>query len=152
MGPAGLVERKWIHEEPQSVVDDPANDLIDVVMGDPTHLEAVLLTPHHVLEEVTHRLPPLNVTRQAAARVIESLLRGEISSRQAQRWASFVRRGYASQSSTTPITPIDIAFEPACEDAIAEAVSRLDELGDAVDGILTREDLESVSSLLRSPS
>jgi hypothetical protein len=135
-----------------SVVDDPASDLVDVVKGDLTHLEAVLLTPHHVLEEVAHRLPPLTVTRQAAARAIESLLREGISLRQAQGWASFVRRGYASQSSTTPITPIDIAFEPAHEDAIAEAVSRLDELGDAVDGILTREDLESLSSLLRSPS
>jgi hypothetical protein len=91
-------------------------------------------------------------TREAAARVIESLLREGISPRQAQGWASFVRRGYASQSSTTPITPIDIAFEPAHEDAIAEAVSRLDELGDAVDGILTREDLESLRSLLRRPS
>jgi hypothetical protein len=60
--------------------------------------------------------------------------------------------GRYPQSSTTPITPIDIAFEPAHEDAIAEAVSRLDQLGDAVDGTLTREDLESLSSLLRSPS
>jgi hypothetical protein len=54
--------------------------------------------------------------------------------------------------STLPEEPTllnaDESFETAHEDAIAEAVSRLDELGDAVVGTLTREELES---LVRTP-
>jgi hypothetical protein len=40
-----------------------------------------------------------------------------------------------------PIWPLDIEFEAAAEDLIAEVVSRLTELGDAIDGEIGPDEL-----------
>jgi hypothetical protein len=53
--------------------------------------------------------------------VLHGLLGGAISPDLPQAWASFVRRGYAAGSGG-PIRPIDIDYEQACEDDIAETV------------------------------
>lgn len=53
----------------------------------------------------------------------------------AQQWASFIRRGYfENQPSGRGGKPLEIDYDSAYEDAIAEVVSRLDEIGDVVDG------------------
>lgn len=45
-----------------------------------------------------------------------------------------MRRGYVASTASSPVSPIEIEFEDAWEDAISEAVSRLDEIGDLIDG------------------
>jgi len=125
-----------------------SSDLVTTIEGDMTHLDTVLTTPHHLLEETAGQLPPLVVTRRALVRVIESLMRGETPPDRAQRWASFVRRGYAPQSRGTPIKPLEIVYDPHDEDCIVQVVSRLDEIGDTVNGVVTRAELEELKNLI----
>lgn len=70
---------------------------------------------------------------------------------QAQSWASFVRRGYIAGRSDRPIRPLDIEYDDACEEEIAAAVSRLDEIGDVVDGEVTTGEVLDLLRLLGEP-
>jgi hypothetical protein len=65
--------------------------------------------------------------------------------------ASFVRAGCVANDSRGPIRPIEIDFEDAWEDAIAETVSRLDEIGDVVDGEVTSSEILALLHLLGEP-
>lgn len=67
-----------------------------------------------------------------------------------QAWASFVRRGFFA-SGRHPILPLEIDYEEACEDAIVEAVSRLEQIGDLVDGNLTTGEVLDLLQLLGEP-
>ena len=126
-----------------------SRSLAGLVAGDAAEIAPVLRAPHHMVEEAARDLPPLLVTAAAAARVVEAVLCGEISPEQAQGWASFVRRGYTPDpTSSAPIRPIDITYEPDDEDAIVEVVSRLDEIGDVIDGTIGREELQSLRASL----
>jgi hypothetical protein len=71
----------------------------------------------------------------AVARVLTELLNRQISPSEAQVWASFIRRGYVS-TNKKPVKTIDISYQQDHEDAITNAISRLDELGDTVDGTI----------------
>ena len=51
-----------------------------------------------------------------------------------QGWASFVRRGHLP-GVAGPIKPIEIDYDLCAEDQIAEIISRLDEIGDVIDGL-----------------
>ena len=91
---------------------------------------------------------PQVVYRAAVARVIAALRDGRIEPPQAQRWASFVRRGYWALSAGE-LSPIEIEYDSACEDVIADAIGRLDELGDIIDGTIDRsEAAQLIASLL----
>jgi hypothetical protein len=77
----------------------------------------------------------LVVHAEAVAKVLLSLSAQSIDAQTAQRWASFVRRGFfEGRSSDEGIKPIPIDYDEAYGDAIADAVSRLDEIGDVIDG------------------
>jgi hypothetical protein len=89
--------------------------------------------------------------RPSAVSVLKGLRRGTISPEQAQGWASFVRRGYIARSGAGSVRPLDIAYEEAWEDAIAEAVSRLDQIGDVVDGDVTAGEIHDLLQLLGEP-
>jgi hypothetical protein len=75
------------------------------------------------------------------------LNQGTITPDEAQRWASFVRLGFVGGASG-PIMPLDIDYEDAWEDAIVEAVGRLDQIGDLVDGEVTRGEVLDLLQLL----
>jgi hypothetical protein len=55
-----------------------------------------------------------------------------------------VRRGYVAGGSSEPVQPLDIRWEPAYETAIAEAIRRLDELGDLIDGTFRGGEIEDL--------
>ncbi len=65
-----------------------------------------------------------------------------------QRWASFVRRGYVTGGDDRPAVAVDIDWDKAAEEDIAEAVSRMDELGDSIDGDIRPEEMDSLSGAL----
>ncbi|WP_331095871.1 hypothetical protein [Lacisediminihabitans sp.] len=50
-----------------------------------------------------------------------------------------------------PIQPIDVEFEAAWEDAISAAISRLDEIGDVIDGEITTGEALDLLQLLGQP-
>ncbi len=79
----------------------------------------------------------LVVSRTAAVAVLTGFNQGTFTPAEAQSWASFVRRGYVARG-LGPIRPLDIGYEEAWEEAIVEAVTQLDQIGDLMDGYVTK--------------
>lgn len=94
---------------------------------------------------------PLVVPRTAAIAVVRGLVDGAFAPEAAQAWASFVGAGFVANRSTGPIRPVAIEFEEAWEDAISAAVSRLDEIGDLIDGEVTTGEALDLLQLLGEP-
>jgi hypothetical protein len=104
-----------------------------VVAGDVAAITDLLTVPQgRLLDEV--RNVELVLNRESLARVLHRLEDHQIDSAQVQRWASFMRRGFFSGQSGERIKPITIEYEQSYEDEIADIVSRLDEIGDVIDG------------------
>ncbi len=61
------------------------------------------------------------------------------------------RRGYVAGRDLHAIRPLDIDYEDACEEEIAAAVSRLDEIGDLVDGEVSTGEILDLLQLLDGP-
>lgn len=89
------------------------------------------------------------VRTDAVIRVVNGLLSGQISAHDAQRWASFVRRGYVASSPGRGTADVEIEYDPDYDEAIAEAVGRLDELGDIIDGELRPGEADQLLAALR---
>jgi hypothetical protein len=121
-------------------VSNPIADALrDAVGGDTDAIEQVRTVAHERMAEVAGSLPPLVLRRVALTRVLSDLRDGVISTEQAQRWASFVRRGYLPRADATAVRPIDIAYED--EAATVDPLARLDELGDVIDGTMPADEL-----------
>lgn len=121
--------------------------------GDLTAVAYVSRASHASLRDAEMSIgQPLIVTRMATVRVLHGLIDDRFSPAVAQAWASLARRGYAGGLvESGPIKPIDIEFEEAWEDAISTAVSRLDEIGDAIDGEVTAAEVLDLLQLLGEP-
>ena len=94
---------------------------------------------------------PLVVRRAAVVSILRSLIDGRFSPAAAQAWASFMRRGLLEGAAGGPVQPIEIEFEDAWEDAISVALSRLDEIGDVIDGGVTIGEALDLLQLLGEP-
>lgn len=121
--------------------------LAHVANGDAQAITVLRRLGHAMLLNTTDGAEPLVVTREATISVLRGLLDGRLSPTQAQGWASFVRCGYL-EGTTGPVQPLPIDFESAWEDAIAEATSRLDEIGDLIDGEVSNGELLDLLQLL----
>lgn len=107
--------------------------LTAVVSGDARALDTLIGVPQdHLLDGA--RDMELVLTNESLARVLLDLESHEIGGTDAQRWASFIRRGYVEGQTHSPIRPIDIGYQTAFEDEIVEIIARLDEIGDVIDG------------------
>jgi hypothetical protein len=131
---------------------EPLSDALTQVMdGDLRAMPTIARVDHDDLSKAAQSVPGgLVVTRAAAIAVLQGLDQGTCTPGEAQAWASFVRRGYV-RGQGSPIAPIDIDYEKACEDAIVEAVARLDEIGDLVDGDLSPAEVLLLLQLLGVP-
>lgn len=126
--------------------------LAQLVGGDPSALPLIGPTALADLHAAAAELgSQLIVTRAAAVGVLKGMNETTYSPKQVQRWASFVRRGYVAGAAEGPIRPLDIAYEEAWEEAIAAAVSRLDEIGDVVDGEVSHGEVLDLLQLLGEP-
>lgn len=120
-----------------------------LVRGDLGALSDILSVDHAAIREAAGALgEPLIITRAAAVLVLRGLLDGAFSPELTQAWASFVRRGYTARSGDGPMRPIDIDFAQAYEDGISATVSRLDEIGDVIDGELSSDEVHALIQLL----
>jgi hypothetical protein len=123
-----------------------------VVRGDPLTMPVIASVDHADLQAaVTGVHEPLLVTRSGAVTVLKGLLEGAWTPDQVQAWASFVRRGYVTGRNGHPVRPLDVEYEGAFEEAIAAAVSRLDEIGDLVDGVISTGEILDLLQLLGEP-
>jgi hypothetical protein len=122
------------------------NDALDrIVAGDATSLDKIATVEQSLILTVAQsRNEPLVVSRSAVIAVLVGLMEGTLSPSEAQAWASFVRRGFIANRSKGPIRAVGIEYEAAWEDAIVEAVGRLDEIGDIIDGEVTDDEALSL--------
>ena len=128
---------------------DVTKALVAVLHGNPAAVQVLLSVEHKDLQAAGVAVGrPALVTRSAAVRVLRGLLDKSWTPEQAQAWASFVRRGYVAGHGVHPVRPLDIDFDGACEEEIAAAVSRLDEIGDLVDGEVTTDEILDLLQLL----
>jgi hypothetical protein len=128
-----------------------ADAICRVVSGEPRAMSTIATASHEELKQVATSLPRrLVVTRAAAVAVLEGLVERSCAPEEAQAWASFVRRGYVA-GVRGPIAPLGIDYEDAWEDAIVEAVGRLDEIGDLIDGEISDAEALLLLQLLGVP-
>ena len=131
---------------------EPSAALERALQGDANAFAEISAVDHSLLQEAEKSIgAPLVVKRAAAVSILEGLIDGQFSPFAVQAWASFMRRGFVEGASVVPIQPIDIEFEDAWEDAISAAVSRLDEIGDVIDGEVTSGEAFGLLQLLREP-
>lgn len=110
------------------------------LQGDTTVLPDISRADHDSLRRAEAEIgSPLIVTRTAAVKVLRGLIEDRFPPTTAQIWASFMMYGYVA-GGRGPITPLDIDYEEEWEDAIATAISRLEEIGDLIDGEVTKDE------------
>jgi hypothetical protein len=85
-------------------------------------------------------LADLTIKSSAVIRVLRDLEHKKIAPEQARKWAPFVKRGYIS-TDQAPVRFVDVPYQADREAAIVDAISRLDELGDLVDGTIDEDEL-----------
>jgi hypothetical protein len=131
--------------------DGTADGLMAVLAGRPSAVLLLEMVSHDHLAAAAASLDMrLEVSRDATVGVLRGLADGTLAPGDVQRWASFVRRGYTT-SAVSPVRPLDIEYESSWEDCIAEAVSRLDEIGDSIDGDVTPEEVCELLQMLGAP-
>jgi hypothetical protein len=116
--------------------------------GDLAAFRALLEQSPAWVETLRDSLTGLVVTKEGLLKVLVAFQRQSFLEDLVQRWASFIRRGYFG-SSPAPRRPLDIRYDDSAEQEIVEFVSRLDELGDAVDGTISGEELSKMIGALR---
>ena len=91
---------------------------------------------------------PLVLTGEAVAAVLQGLVERKLDPADCQAWASFVRWGSVPTAAGGITESLDIDYELARDEQIADAVSRLDELGDVIDGEISDDEaFELIHSL-----
>ena len=118
---------------------DPLETLRQIIAGKTLELSLLSNWEPAQLRESANDVA-LVVTPGAVKRVLSAFVESRASARDAQAWASFVRWGYPMQKPWDG-KPLDIEYAPYAEDVIAHAVSRMHELGDAVDSVIDDDEL-----------
>ncbi|MGI8916331.1 MAG: hypothetical protein ACR2JY_21590 [Chloroflexota bacterium] len=121
-----------------------AQELIRSVGGDITAFEARRQNPSRLARFFSSTSPKLVVTLDAVDGVLRALRDGRVSPQQAQQWASFSRRGYVAGATRGPVGPLRIEYDPLHEDDIVNSISRLDEIGDVIDGEVSDEEINDM--------
>ncbi|HEV8182141.1 MAG TPA: hypothetical protein VGQ61_07185 [Candidatus Angelobacter sp.] len=126
-----------------------ASDLIQIIAGDVTHMRTLEGRQQFEITNVAEGMPStsLTLTPDAVKRVLMGLLKRGIVPQQAQAWASFVMRGYMSTEGKA-ILPILIPYDTNRELEIADAVARLEELGDLIDGTMDDDEIRHLMKQL----
>lgn len=88
-----------------------------------------------------------SLNRRATALVLQKLIGHDVDTTLVQRWGALMRWGVLGGRQGGPIA-IDIRYEAPIEDLLIEVVARLDDIGDAVDGVVTVEEAQEFLRLL----
>jgi hypothetical protein len=118
--------------------------ILALVNGDLSALQIVTDAEHQDLLAASQRLPKLTLSRHALARVLRSLRDGAWDPKDVQLWSSFMRRGYVAGNLVGGQPSISIDYDEQDEELIIEVQSRLDEIGDMIDGLISRAELEQM--------
>ncbi len=127
-------------------------DLVRTLRGDLAAFTRVRHQPQDHLLTAQDALGQLLLPGDAVKQVLRALRSGSIGPPEAQPWAFFARRGFVGRwsaddpgdSPLLPIRRLAITYDPILEEAVAEAIARLDEQGDAVDGALSQMEIDAL--------
>ncbi len=125
--------------------------LEQLVAGDLSELNQLLLSSHATMEQARGEIGDLLLTRRAVLRVLAGLEAGTFDPQKVQQWASLMRRGYVPVAvpEGLPVRALDIEWEEEFEEQIAYVISRLDELGDIVDGKIDENEMTELILMLK---
>lgn len=112
--------------------------LAAIAGGDVRALDLLLTVPPDVVLEAAQNVD-LVLSRESLAGVLRMLSHHEVEGTDVQRWASFIRRGYIGRQGGGPVKPITFEYDAWYEDAMADIISRLDEIGDLINGTIPDE-------------
>jgi hypothetical protein len=126
------------------VAVEPA--LAAAVAGDLDAFTALVHRHPEPADENAGQSERLVLTPAAARRVLAALRQETASPSTVQQWASFVRRGYVVHADGRQTGPLDIEYGPQeeYESILVEVIARLDELGDAIDGHLSTQEIDAL--------
>jgi len=116
----------------------------EALTGNLKRFSVLMAVEHNELLQASKTIPVLLLTRLSVLNVLNEIKGTDIAIEIVQGWASFVMRGYIATNASEPIVPIQIDYESEYEDSIVDVLSRLDELGDAVDGAIDETELNSL--------
>lgn len=118
--------------------------LIRSVQGDFEAFAILLNQSHEEIQRCRKALSELVLTTDIVRKVLIMLQKHEVSTDLVQKWASFIRRGYLTGSHSAVLFPIDISYEASSEERIADVISRLDEIGDLLNGEIHNNELATL--------
>ena len=124
----------------------------DLIAGDLAQLWLVREIEHQTLYSGTGPDRPYLVTAAAVHRVL-SAYRADPHhmQRDAQLWAQFIRVGMGpgpGGSEEYEIYSIETDYQPDAESLIVDAIYRLDNLGDEIDGVITMDQADELLAKL----
>lgn len=122
----------------------------NILNGDARLINELSMVDHADILVKCLEMGQLSVDRYSVILVLTLLQRKEIKEDDAQRWASFIRRGYFPSNKNYKITPLNIEYKEEDEDLISYAVDKMDQLGDLIDGKLSENDLDQLIISLKS--
>ncbi|MDQ2830146.1 MAG: hypothetical protein M3Y74_14005 [Chloroflexota bacterium] len=117
-----------------------SDDLVAAVAGDLAAFARLHEVSHQALLTAQAQAPSLILRCPALHHILATLSHDRRTTRTIQHWASFVRRGYIVPGDV-PIAALDIICDAAHEDTMVDVISRLDELGDLIDGTIDDAEL-----------
>jgi hypothetical protein len=137
------------------VADVQVSELLKSTLGGDTSAIAKLAAlPDRIIKDASNELD-LTLPASSVVTVLRELGATPLSASAAQAWASFIRRGYVSGGTSTMSKtrqPITIGYESGREGEIVEALARMDELGDTIDGVIEPAEIDDLVTLLTNGS
>ena len=124
------------------------NTLRLAIQGHADSFQKISTTPHSELVTLASETNDLCVDVGDIKFILVQILEHKISLKFAQKWASFVRRGYVSGMSKGPIQALTINCLQQNEDLIVEILTRLDEVGDSIDGSIECDEIKRLANML----
>lgn len=123
--------------------------IISVLNGDFSSFSLIRTAPHANLFNSAKSINNLTLCRSAIVKILEDWREGVLTDENVHEWASFMRRGYIPNQNITAIKPIDIIYCHSHEEIIAEIISKLDQIGDKIDGTISDNDRRHFLKKLR---
>ena len=122
--------------------------LAHVLKGEVLSLPVLMSIEHADLLDAAASLGcPIVLRPEAVVSVLQGLDQGIFPPELVQSWASFVRRGYIQDLRSGPVQPLDIGYNDDWESATLEAISRMHEIGDIIDGEISSSEVRSLIQL-----
>jgi hypothetical protein len=109
-------------------------DALRAVMGG--DVGAIGELDHLTLADTAASFGPLRLTRAALCGALTQLRSGRIAPTDAQRWASFMKRGSVIAGGYR----LNIEWED--DDQFADVLMRMDELGDVINGTMSAAEID----------